>query len=81
MMLRRRAQRKRERIFSDITNPLDYLDDDAIVSKSRLSQPLIFNLCNIVSDRLQRTTARSRALPVAIALRYNAYYEYLVITS
>jgi hypothetical protein len=76
MMLRRRAQRKRERIFRDFTNPLDYLDKDAILSKYRLSRPLIFSLCNIVSDRLQRPTTRSRALPVSlqvmIALRFYA---------
>lgn len=34
------AHRNCERIFRDIDNPLDYLNDDAIVSKYRLSRPL-----------------------------------------
>lgn len=70
------AHRNRERIFRDIDNPLDYLNDDAVVSKYRLSRPLIINLCNMFGDRLQRPTARSRALPVSlqvmVALRFYA---------
>lgn len=60
------AHRNRERIFSDIDNPLDNLNDDAIVSKYRLSRPLIINLCNMFEDILKRPTARSPALPVSL---------------
>ena len=46
--LRGRAQNiRRNRVFRDRDNPLDYLDDADIIRKYRLSRPLITNLCRM----------------------------------
>ena len=77
LLLPRRNQRaRRNRVFRDIDNPLDYLDDESIVKRYRLSRPIIHDLCEQFQDTLQRPTMRSRAFPVSIqvmvALRFYA---------
>lgn len=62
----RRIDEFHERIFNDIDNTLDYLNDYTIISKNRLSRYLIINLCNIFEDRLQRPTGRSHAFSVSL---------------
>lgn len=59
---------RRARILRDYDNPLDYLDDESIVSKDRLTHPLIQNLRATLQNDLQLTTmcSRSRALPVSL---------------
>ena len=60
----------------DRGNPLDYTDDADIISKYRLSRPLILNLCQMFQNYLQRPTMRSHAFPVSlqimVALRFYA---------
>ncbi|XP_062579744.1 putative nuclease HARBI1 [Saccostrea cucullata] len=77
MLLARRNRRiRREILFRDIDNPLDYLDDDAIIRRYRLSRPIIHDLCEQFQNELQRPTMRSHALPVSlqvmVALRFYA---------
>ena len=55
------------RVFRDRTQPLDSLDDDELVSRYRLSRHCIVDLCD-----LERSTIRSNALSVSVALRYFA---------
>ena len=73
---RHRGLRRRDRIFRDRENPLDYESDDCIVRKYRLSRPLIISLCQMFLLNLQRPTLRSSAFPVSlqimVALRYYA---------
>ncbi|XP_061170751.1 putative nuclease HARBI1 [Saccostrea echinata] len=77
LLLARRNRRIRgDRVFRDIDNPLDYLDDEAIIRRYRLSRPLIHDLCEQFQNELQRPTMRSHALPVSlqvmVALRFYA---------
>lgn len=53
---------RRGRVFRVIDNPLDYLDDEAIVRRyyNRLSSFLIHDLC------VQSSTLKARAFPVSI---------------
>ena len=55
---------RRQRIFRDRLNPLDYLDDNQVHTKYRFSRQGILFLCDILEDKLRRPTNRSYALPV-----------------
>jgi hypothetical protein len=57
-------QLRRERVFRDRANPLDYLCDAEIKERYRLPRPFILNLIDMLADDLQRTTKRSHPLPV-----------------
>jgi hypothetical protein len=77
VFLRRRRQNiRRNRVSRDSGNPLDYIDDADIISKYRLSRPLILNLCQMFQNYLQRPTMRPHAVPVSlqimVALRFYA---------
>ena len=77
VFLRRRRQNiRRNRVSRDHDNPLDYTDDIDIISKYRLSRPLILNLCQMFQNDLQRPTMRSHTFPVSlqimVALRFYA---------
>lgn len=67
---------RQERIFRDRTNPLDYEDDDTIISKFRLPRGVIFDLIDLLNadmpTRTRRTHAIHPSLQVMIALRYLA---------
>ena len=73
---RHKGLRRREMIFRDRENPLDYESYDCIVRKYRLSRPLIVSLCQMFLLNLQRPALRSSAFPVSlqimVALRYYA---------
>lgn len=73
---RRNPNLHRERIFRDIDNPLDYLDDTDIICKYRLPRHNIIDLCGRFNRDLRRPTLRSRPLPVSlqvmVALRFYA---------
>ncbi|XP_071160779.1 putative nuclease HARBI1 [Mytilus edulis] len=73
---RRENNIRRNRVFRDRDNPLDYLDDDDIVRKYRLSRPMILELCGMFQNQLARPTKRSHAFPVSlqlmVALRFYA---------
>ena len=69
VFLRRRRQNiRRNRVFRDRDNPLDYTDDADIISKYRLSRPLILNLCQMFQNDLQRPTMRFHAFPVSLQI-------------
>lgn len=74
--IQRRRKIRTAHIWRDYDNPLDYLDDESIVRKDRLTRPIIHNLYAILQNDLQWPTTRSRALPVSlqimIALRFYA---------
>lgn len=76
VLIRNRQLIRRERVFRDIINPLDYMDDCDILEKFRLPRHVIFDLCNELNDRLEHPTKRSHALPtslqVMVALRFYA---------
>ena len=71
-----RRRRRRDRIFRDRDNPLDYETEEAIVSKYRLPRHIIIQLCQQFEHELQRPTLRSCALTVSlqimVALRFFA---------
>ena len=62
------------RVFRDRTQPLDYMDDDELISRYRLPRQCIVHLCDLLAAELQRSTSRSCALPVTtqilVALRF-----------
>jgi hypothetical protein len=72
-------QIRRERVFRDRTNPLDYLSDAEVRERYRLPRNFIVQLIDVLADDLQRTTQRSHPLPVYtqvinfIVLRVRAY--------
>ena len=76
MVMQNRRALRRQRVFRDRTNPLDYFDDVDIIKRYRLSRPLILQLCDIVRDDICRLTNRSSPLPVPlqvmVALRFYA---------
>ena len=79
---RREGNVRRNRIFRDRDNPLDYLDDVEIIRKYRLSRPLIRTLCRMFQTDLQRPTMRSHAfaisLQVMVALRFYAIGSFFI---
>ncbi|XP_062572274.1 putative nuclease HARBI1 [Saccostrea cucullata] len=68
VFIQRRRRLRRERVLRDYNNPLDYLDDESIVSKYRLTRPMIHNLCAMFERDLHRPTMRSRSLPVSLQI-------------
>lgn len=86
MHIRQRAENvRRNRVFRDRNNPLDYMDDDQIVRRYRLSRPLILELCRMFENDLARPTARSRAFPVSfqimVALRFYATGSFQMVNA
>ena len=86
LRLRRRAGNvRRNRIFRDRDNPLDYLDDVEIIHKYRLSRPLIITLCRMFQNYLHRPTMRSHAftisLQVMVALRFYASGSFQLVNA
>ncbi len=67
---------RRERVFRDRNNPLEILDDHAVIRKYRLSRECIIDLCEDPCEDLERPTRRNRALSVQdqilCALRFYA---------
>lgn len=67
---------RRERVFRDRTNPLDYLTEEDLISKYRLPRRNILALCADFRDDLSHPTGRNCSLPVSLqvmtALRYFA---------
>ena len=78
---RRRGQYlRRERVFRDIDNPIDYLDDDDIIAKYRLPR----SNRRLYGD-IKRPTLRSRSLSVSLqvmtALRFYATGSFQAVTA
>ena len=76
LLLYAQRQLRRERVFRDRQNPLDFMDDVDIRCKYRLPRNMIVDLCGVVQNRIQNRTRRNHALPVSmqvmIALRFYA---------
>jgi hypothetical protein len=84
--VRRRDQNfRRKRVFKDVDNPIDYLDDNDIIAKYRLPRYLIFDLCRRFDGDLKRPTLRSRSLSVSLqvmtALRFYATGSFQEVTA
>ena len=64
------------RVFRDRTQPLDYMDDDELISRYRMPKQCIVDLIDLLGNDLQRPSMRSNALPVStqvlVALRFFA---------
>ena len=61
-ILFRRALR-RERLFSDSNNPLDYLSDEELYQKYRFTCEGIYVLCDLLQLDVRRPTNRSKGIP------------------
>ena len=76
MVIQNRRALRRQRIFRDRNNPLDYLPEEDIIQRYRLTRQLILQVCDMVRDDIERPTNRSSPLPVSlqvmVALRFYA---------
>ena len=53
---------RRERVFRDRTNPLDFLNDTEVIERYRLPREFLFRLIDIVREDVEPDTNRSHAL-------------------
>ena len=73
-----RRNLRRQRVFRDRQNPLDFYDDMDIihVHRYRLDRQSIISIIDLVEDSLERPTKRSGSLPASLqvfaALRFFA---------
>jgi cytochrome c-type biogenesis protein CcmH/NrfG len=78
---RQRQQQFKGRLFRSRTNPLDFLSDQQIIRNYRFERERIYTLCDKLREDLEKSTKRSRSLPVSlqivIALRYYASGSYM----
>lgn len=76
---------RRERVFRDNVNPLDYLDATDIICKYRLPGYMITDLCRRFNGDLKRPILRSRSLPVSlqvmVALSFYATGSFQAVTT
>lgn len=74
-------RRRIPKTFRDRLNPLDYMDDETIISNYRLDRGSIFELISELKSQLEHPTSRSHSLPVSlqicVALRYFAKGDFL----
>ena len=78
---RQRQQQFTKRLFRDRANPLDFLSDQQIIRNYHLHREGIYILCDELLEDLEKSTKRSRSLPVSlqimIALRYYSSGSYM----
>ena len=78
----RRALR-RERVFRDRTNPLDFFDDDQLYFRYRFRRDSILFILDLISHRLQfdsqRNNCLSPLLQFLITLRFLACGSFLLV--
>ena len=78
---RQRQQQFTRRLFRDRTNPLDFLSDQKITRNYPFDREGIYTLCDELREDLEKSTKRSRSLPVSlqimIALRYYSSGSYM----
>lgn len=71
---RRRDAVQRPRVFRDRINPLDFLNDDEVLGRYRMSRNMIFELTDLLREDIEPRTGRSHSIPalhqVMCALRY-----------
>ncbi|XP_062581489.1 putative nuclease HARBI1 [Saccostrea cucullata] len=85
LIINERRLLRRERLFRDRNNPLDYMDDREIISKFRLPRHLILDICQMIQNDITRPTRRSHALPPSLqlmaALRFFATGNFQTVTA
>ena len=59
----RRAMR-RDRVFKDRNNPMDYMTDTELVQRFRFTRHSMNDLVDQVAPMIERPTGRSSAIPV-----------------
>ena len=84
LLLQRQHRRPiRPRVFSDRNNPLNYMGDNELLNKFRMSRDTIFQICEEIQDDLERPTKRNFSLPVSmqvtLALRFYATWSVLSV--
>lgn len=61
-------------MFRDRTNPLDYLLDEQVLGRFRVTREIIFDISDLLTDDISPSTGRSNSIPathqVLCALRY-----------
>lgn len=71
-----RRQIRKERVFRDRRNPLDFFDDDKVYERYRFTREGIMHITDIVAPDIEHDTVRNHALlpyqQVLIALQYYA---------
>ncbi|XP_061190020.1 putative nuclease HARBI1 [Saccostrea echinata] len=76
---------RRERIFRDRNDPMDYMDDHEIISKFRLPRHLIQGIYGEIENHTRWPTGRSHSLPpslqVMAALRFLATGSFQTVTA
>lgn len=76
VLIMARRNLRRQRVFRDRSNPLDFMDERELISKYRLTRNVIVELCQLLEPHVRRVTARSQSLPVSlqvlVALRFFA---------
>ncbi len=76
---------RRERVFRDRENPLEYYRDDELRARYRFRRETIVELINLLDDDLTHPTDRNKALPpllqLCVALRFYACGSFLVVVS
>ncbi|XP_062588934.1 putative nuclease HARBI1 [Saccostrea cucullata] len=66
LIINERRLLRRERLFRDRNNPLDYMDDREIISKFRLPRHLILDICQMIQNDITRPTRRICGFPNVI---------------
>ncbi|XP_061186799.1 putative nuclease HARBI1 [Saccostrea echinata] len=84
ILAQNRRNLRRERVFRDRNNPLDYMTDADIIDKFRLPRHLILSLCVELNAHLAPDTRRSHALlpplQIMVALRFYASGNFQTVT-
>ncbi|CAC5376994.1 HARBI1 [Mytilus coruscus] len=79
-VINRRALR-RDRVFRDRTDDLDFLNDDQLIARYRFPRQFILDLTDTLRDAIERPSNRSNAIPphiqVMTTLRILAKGDYL----
>ena len=63
LLLYARRRMRRERVFRDRHNPLDFMGDAELMFKYRLSRASIIELCQLLRNDVHHFTGRNDALP------------------
>nr|XP_022302702.1 putative nuclease HARBI1 [Crassostrea virginica] len=61
-----RRNLRRQRVFRDRQNPLDFYDDMDIIHRYRLDRQSIISIIDLAEDSLERPTKRSGSLPASL---------------
>ena len=65
---------RRQRVFRDHVNPLEYLSDEQLLGKYRFSRGGIPFLTDLLSDSLSRATHHSNSIPVLLQVLSSLHF-------